>query len=113
VFNNKGFSMLGGGQKMCVKCHDNTKAAQADNWNTVPSRLACGACHDGINFATGTGTTLAGETTGHVGKAIDDATCALCHGAAAQDLLHREPTAHNPTVPAGLKNIATNQVRSR
>ncbi|MBI2319250.1 MAG: hypothetical protein HYU75_20190, partial [Betaproteobacteria bacterium] len=38
--NTKNFSLLGGGQRMCSKCHDNTKAAQADNWNKVPSRLA-------------------------------------------------------------------------
>ena len=80
VFNNKGYSMLGGGQKMCTKCHDNTKATQADNWNTKPSRLACGACHDGINWATGKGSTLADKaaatavgavvaTSGHIGGA--------------------------------------------
>ncbi len=42
----------------CTKCHDNTApkvAPQATNFQTVPSRLACGACHDGINFATGQG----------------------------------------------------------
>ena len=42
----------------CTKCHDNTKAPQADNWKNVPSRAACGSCHAGINFATGKGTTL-------------------------------------------------------
>jgi len=70
----------------CTKCHDNTapKAApQADNYKNVPSRLACGACHDGINFATGTGTTNAGETHGHIGGArADDGMCSSCHGAA-------------------------------
>ncbi len=29
--------------------------AQGDNWKNEPSRLACGACHDGINFDTGVG----------------------------------------------------------
>ena len=114
AFNNKGFSMLGGGQKMCSKCHDNTKAAQADNWNTVPSRLACGACHDGINFATGAGTTLGGATTGHVGKAqSSDATCALCHSSADIKTYHQTEnvTKHNPTVATGLANF-TYEIKS-
>ena len=108
AFNNKGFSMLGGGQKMCRVCHDNTKAAQADNWNAVPSRLACGACHDGINFATGGGTTLGGATTGHVGKAqATDSACALCHGAADIKTYHQttDVTKNNPTIAAGLANF--------
>ena len=108
VFNNKAFSILGDGQKMCAKCHDNTKAAQADNFNAVPSRLACGACHDGIKFSDGTGTTLAGAATGHVGKAqSSDALCALCHGAADIKVYHQMEniTKHNPTIAAGLANF--------
>ncbi len=115
AFNNKGFSMLGGGQKMCTKCHDNTKAAQADNWKAKPSRLACGACHDGINWTTGAGTTLAdkaeglGKTSGHLaGKQLDDANCAICHTPALLVEYHQTDnvTKHNPTVKAGLKNIS-------
>ena len=105
AFNNKGYSMIGGGQKMCTKCHDNTKATNADNWNKVPTRLACGACHDGIKWSDGTGTTLAGATTGHVGKTqSSDATCALCHAAADIKVYHRTEnvTPHNPTVTPGL-----------
>jgi decaheme c-type cytochrome, OmcA/MtrC family len=115
AFNNKGYSMLGGGQRMCSKCHDNTKAAQADNWKAKPSRMACGACHDGINWATGTGTTLAdkaeglGKATGHWGKAqADDSACAICHRADMTVANHQTEnvTKHNPTVAAGLKNIS-------
>jgi len=85
----------------CKKCHDGTagaanQTAQGDNWKNVPSRLACGSCHDGINFATGKGLTLAdaenGLTTstyGHVGGAqADDKSCALCHSAAAIPVYH-------------------------
>ncbi len=49
----------------CAKCHSDNDGAtggndapQADNWKNVPSRLACGSCHDGIDFATGTGYTV-------------------------------------------------------
>ena len=35
------------------------KTAQGDNWKTCRTALACGACHDGINFATGNGVTMA------------------------------------------------------
>ena len=87
----------------CVKCHSASKknsagnaAAQGDNWKAVPSRKACGACHSGIDFASGNGATIAdaeadvlagsavGTTkTGHVGKVqASDTACALCHGAA-------------------------------
>jgi OmcA/MtrC family decaheme c-type cytochrome len=73
----------------CVKCHDGSTTAahptpQGDNWKMKPSRLACGACHDGINFATGKGKTLNGvnDAIGHVGGAqADDKNCALCHDA--------------------------------
>ena len=122
VFNNKGFSMLGGGQKMCTKCHDSGKAAQANNYKAAPSRLACGACHDGINWATGSGSTLADKaafdaaktttttmaTSGHVGgRQSNDATCALCHGAADIVVYHQTEnvTPHNPTIAAGLVNF--------
>ena len=67
----------------CTKCHDNTApkvAPQANNFQTVPSRLACGACHDGINFATGQGKTNNGKMIGHIGGVQnDDSLCALCH----------------------------------
>lgn len=108
AFNNKGYSMLDNGQRMCTKCHDSTKAAQADNWNSVPTKLACGACHDGIKWSDGTGTTLAGATTGHVGRAqSSDKTCALCHAPADIKTYHQtlNVTKHNPTVASGLKNF--------
>lgn len=54
----------------CTKCHENSAAApQGDNWKTAPSRLACGSCHDGINFATG---------VGHIAQS-SDANCKTCH----------------------------------
>ncbi|MFA7281807.1 MAG: OmcA/MtrC family decaheme c-type cytochrome [Sterolibacterium sp.] len=78
----------------CTKCHDGSasavnKTADGDNWKKVPSRLACGACHDGINFATGQGVTLAGDTHGHVGGAkADDKLCVLCHDATNIPIYH-------------------------
>ena len=119
VYNNKAFSMLDDGQRMCTKCHDNTKAAQADNWNKVPSRLACGACHDGINYATGGGSTLADKqaasavgavlaTSGHVGRVqTTDTNCFFCHSSDDIKVYHRTVnlTKHNPTIEAGLKDF--------
>ncbi|MFA7282690.1 MAG: OmcA/MtrC family decaheme c-type cytochrome, partial [Sterolibacterium sp.] len=80
----------------CTKCHDGSasaanKTADGDNWKSVPSRLACGACHDGINFATGQGTTAAKATTGHIGGAkANDAQCVLCHDAVTIPVYHSE-----------------------
>ena len=99
----------------CVKCHDGSatavnKTAQGDNWKNVPSRLACGSCHDGINFDTGGGTNLSGSYAGHIGGAkADDKLCAGCHSAA--DI----PTYHVTVDPTGANgrggyplNTATN-----
>jgi OmcA/MtrC family decaheme c-type cytochrome len=96
----------------CTKCHDSTApkvAPQGDNYKNVPSRLACGACHDGINFATGQGVTNAafnqatinGTTavaTGHIGGIqADDTKCALCHDATSiQKVYHVAVTPPNP-----------------
>ena len=96
----------------CTKCHDNTApkiAPQADNYKNVPSRLACGACHDGINFATGQGVTNAAfnqaqitgtapVATGHIGGIqTDDTKCALCHDATSiQKVYHVAVTPPNP-----------------
>ena len=80
----------------CTKCHDGSatstaKTAQGDNWKNVPNRLACGGCHDGINFATGMGVTIGDAAKGltsttsfngfaHGGQAQpDDSLCAACH----------------------------------
>lgn len=90
----------------CTTCHDNssaapntTKTAQGDNWKNVPSRVACGGCHDGINFDTGKGVTMADAAAdltsspyGHPGGAqADDTKCALCHSAAAIDTVYHLP----------------------
>ncbi|CAG4883522.1 conserved exported protein of unknown function [Georgfuchsia toluolica] len=87
----------------CTKCHDGTAGAasataQGDNWKNVPNRSACGACHDGINFATGGGETLNGAFPGHVGGAkADDSQCALCHDATTIAVNHIPVTPPNPT----------------
>jgi OmcA/MtrC family decaheme c-type cytochrome len=53
----------------CAVCHQNS--AQADNYKTVPTRAACGSCHDDVDFASG---------KNHVNlPQIDDKQCAQCH----------------------------------
>jgi len=83
-----------------------------------PSIIACGACHDGIDFVAGTGTTLAGLTTGHGGgpQPNGNANCGVCHlpgsiynGSDLADVVvaHRltVPTLNNPVVKAGVSTI--------
>lgn len=41
------FPVIPGFEKDCVKCHAD------DRWKTRTSRLACGTCHDNVNFTTG------------------------------------------------------------
>jgi len=124
----------------CTTCHAgasaNTpariaKTKEGDNWKTVPSALACGACHDGINFATGAGMTMSSAATCRAngpadpacvqsptahqgGPQANDANCAICHkpgvlvGSTDIDLVHfpvTPPAASNAlTVPLGNQN---------
>jgi OmcA/MtrC family decaheme c-type cytochrome len=73
--------------KYCTQCHRSDRqdapAAQGDNWKKKPGRLACGACHDGINWGA----------SHHGGVRTDDSSCATCHGEATT----RSPfNAHRP-----------------
>jgi OmcA/MtrC family decaheme c-type cytochrome len=57
----------------CQWCHEkgNDAATQKDAWLRNPTRAACGACHDTVNFNTG---------EGHVGlPQPSDSQCANCH----------------------------------
>ncbi len=58
--------------RRCAVCHSQTTgAAQATAYTAKPSRAACGACHDDVNFATG---------ANHAGGfQTDDTQCANCH----------------------------------
>jgi OmcA/MtrC family decaheme c-type cytochrome len=61
-----------GDPRRCAVCHSQTTgAAQAKAFLLEPTRAACGACHDDVNFATG---------TNHPGGIQnDDTLCADCH----------------------------------
>jgi len=78
----------------CTTCHaeSDTTIPQASNWRTVQNRLACGSCHDDIDFANG----------GHPGGVTftDDSQCVICHGETAPPVngrdvrvaeIHRQP----------------------
>jgi OmcA/MtrC family decaheme c-type cytochrome len=60
--------------RRCAFCHQPQSVAgatQSNAWLTKPTRAACGACHDNVNFASG---------VNHVGgPQPDDAQCAQCH----------------------------------
>jgi OmcA/MtrC family decaheme c-type cytochrome len=54
----------------CTNCHP-TEAAQGHVWFSKPSRAACGACHDDLDWVTG---------ANHAGgPAADDSQCSICH----------------------------------
>ena len=61
-----------GDPRRCTVCHSQSNgAAQQTAFMTNPSRAACGACHDDVNFATG---------ANHPGGIQnDDTLCANCH----------------------------------
>lgn len=59
----------------CDNCHEgidpSKKPAMSDVWYTKPSRAACGACHDTVDWVTG---------ANHVaGPQLNDDGCASCH----------------------------------
>ena len=58
--------------RRCEVCHSQTTgAAQATAFLTEPSRAACGACHDNVDFATG---------ANHPGGfQLNDTECTNCH----------------------------------
>ena len=58
--------------RRCEVCHSQTTgAAQETAFLTQPSRAACGACHDNVNFATG---------ANHAGGfQLNDSECSTCH----------------------------------
>ncbi len=113
-YNDLGYSMLGDGQKMCIKCHDGSVnaskvTAQGNNWKEKPSRLACGSCHDQVNFETGEGHGDGSKGVLNLVQ-LNDASCSSCHtntGIANIADVHRTEnvTKHNPTVAAGLANF--------
>jgi OmcA/MtrC family decaheme c-type cytochrome len=71
----------------------------------VPSRKACGGCHDNVDFANGV---ILGSGAGHSVQ-LTDANCSAsgCHPAAAIPVYHtfNDVTALNPIPPAGLGNF--------
>ncbi len=68
------------GAAHCDSCHEG--AAEGDV-ETNPSRVACGACHDSLNFATG---------ENHDGGAYtDDTNCHICHSSTAIVGYHDDP----------------------
>ncbi|MFZ3114634.1 MAG: OmcA/MtrC family decaheme c-type cytochrome, partial [Syntrophales bacterium] len=77
----------------CQACHTGS-GANVVNWMNVPSRAACGSCHDTINWATG---------ANHAGGGFpDDSLCVACHQATTG--LSPIVTAHNWTTK-DIRNI--------
>jgi OmcA/MtrC family decaheme c-type cytochrome len=110
----------------CTKCHDGSMTAQGNNWMTTPNKVACGACHDGINFTTGKGVRLADAAKGLTATTIfppggyahppgplaDDSTCLTCHkdgGPAPVNKVHlpvTPPSSSNALFPAPFTGFA-------
>ncbi len=85
-------------QRNCVKCHSASAATpQGDNWSTKPNRFACGACHDQVDWATGTGHGDLNEG----GPQLSDQNCVNCHDAAAIKTYHIPVSPLNPAFATG------------
>ena len=84
-----------------------TKTKDGDNWKAKPSALACGACHDGINFATGAGITLKDKAAGLTQSNVNGTGLAHAGGAQPNDwrmralpqLEQHRSLAHLPVTP--------------
>ena len=73
-YTNVVFPALPGFEKNCDKCHADGR------WANKTSRVACGACHDNVNFTTGTVTPLKvfGKPSG--ASCTADSTCLQSFG---------------------------------
>jgi len=90
----------------CTICHVAGLAAapQADNWKNVPSRAACGGCHDDAAFLTG-GHHPAGVTI------TDDSLCAGCHTPTNINIYHAplmNPVENNTAISQRGSQITNN-----
>jgi len=73
----------------CSTCHvTQTASPQAANWKAVPSREACGGCHDLPDFTTG----LNHGSVGNGGQQLDDKNCINCHTPASLTTNHAQVT---------------------
>ncbi|HEX8111095.1 MAG TPA: OmcA/MtrC family decaheme c-type cytochrome [Kofleriaceae bacterium] len=90
----------------CTKCHrnpaPNNPAPLAANWK-VPSRRACGACHDDKSFVN---PPPAGRTLHSGGAMANDNNCLLCHGPGG--IGHAPDEIHAPVSPPNPNNIYLN-----
>jgi OmcA/MtrC family decaheme c-type cytochrome len=114
-FNEVGFPQ---DQRNCTKCHDGSatkpdgsinvnKTANGDNWKNVPSRLACGACHDGIDFATGAGVTLADKAKDKAADALSFALNAATGTPYVASPVGTTKSGHGSGVPGALTSDST------
>ncbi|MBI2830356.1 MAG: hypothetical protein HYX81_04265 [Chloroflexi bacterium] len=87
--------------KNCSYCHVD------DRWKTQPSRLACGACHDNIDFATGK-SVVAGKRDHGGGPQTNDAACASCHS--ADNAIAPIAAKHKVEPSTGLTGAAMNKI---
>jgi OmcA/MtrC family decaheme c-type cytochrome len=94
--------------RACVKCHHGDAALQRADYVTKPSRLACGGCHDGINWSAGH----------YGGVRTDDSSCYGCHSNNQTQtrhvtVAHRgvDVTKNNPVTKSAYRNF-TYELRS-
>jgi len=97
AFNGVTYPMA---KNACTQCHSGSGAratTQGDNWFNNPSRVACTACHDGLNQ----------HYSIVAGTVPDDSTCKGCHTKDVIQVDHylNDVTPHNPVTPAGLSNF--------
>ncbi|MDT8420435.1 MAG: OmcA/MtrC family decaheme c-type cytochrome [Desulfuromonadales bacterium] len=76
----------------CATCH---AGVDADNWNTRPTMVACGSCHEDVDF------------TSHGGGQVDNQDCSTCHSPVDISAYHATPnaTANNPDLLPNQREI--------
>ena len=78
----------------CQACHTGS-GENVDNWKNLPSRAACGSCHDNIDWAA---------ADVHPYPQASDDNCAVCHPSTGVGLGQSVTTAHNWTAK-DIRNI--------
>jgi len=84
----------------CQACHTQAVAgtlAQVDNWKTVPSRAACGSCHDMVDWASGV------HHDG--GPQATDGDCTVCHKPEVSSTVAQSVTDGHDWTKKDIRNI--------
>jgi len=86
----------------CQACHTGS-GEDVSNWKAVPSRAACGSCHDDVDFASGEGHFM------NIAQSTDDG-CTACHDDVGVTDAHNWTTKDERNIPEFDVSLTTDKL---